>query len=147
MPISITINGIDALKGELLELPAALEKTVILQMSQIAYDKMQEGANVHNRSGKLFDSIYNRSTDKGREVGHDTQMAPYAPFVLFGTQPHKIVPRDKKALRWAKGGQFFFAKSVNHPGYIGDDYMQVAADESIRQFAAIVDKALKEQLK
>ena len=54
--------------------------------------------------------------------------------------PHRIAPK-KKVLRWAGGGAFKFAKWVNHPGYIGDNYMIRAADDSIRQFRAIVDAA------
>lgn len=145
MSIQIQINGVDALKGKILDLPKKLESSVLAQMSQIAYDRMQEGAGRHSKTGKLFASIYNRSIPHGREVGHDPQMAPHALFVNFGTKPHKIVPKTKKALRWAGGGKFFFAKSVNHPGYIGDNYTLAAADEAIRNFATIVDKALKEQ--
>jgi hypothetical protein len=33
---------------------------------------------------------------------------------------------------------------VNHPGYRGDAYLARAADDAVRQFAAIVDRALKE---
>ncbi len=126
-------------------LPVKMEASVLRQMSQIAYDRAQEGAGRHSKTGALFRSLYNRSIPHGREVGHDPRLAPHALFVNFGTRPHKIYPKDKKALRWAGGGAFHFAKFVNHPGYIGDNYMQRAADDSIRQFRAIVDAATKEQ--
>jgi len=177
MSIQIQINGIDALKGQILDLPKKLESSVLAQMSQIAYDKMQEGAGRHSKEGKLFASIYNRSIPHGREVGHDPQMAPHALWVNFGTKPHPIFPKGaslttrkelygpsgtqreltaagklkpmpggrKLVLRWAKGDKFFFSQYVNHPGYIGDNYALAAADEAIRNFATIVDKALKEQ--
>lgn len=147
MPIKITINGVNALKDELRSIPKNLEASVLRQMSQIAYEQMQDGATRHNRSGALFASVYNRSTGQGadREVGHDPQRASYAPFVVFGTRPHIIQPSKKKALRWAGNGRFYFAKWVKHPGYVGDDYVTRAADEAIRQFSAIVDQAIKDQ--
>ena len=144
--MKVTVSGIEKIIPDLVKLTPAIEKTVILRMSQVAYDSMQQGAGRHTKTGALFQSVYNRMLgDHAREVGHDLQRAPYAPHVIFGTRPHKIYPKNKKALRWAKGGSFKFAKWVNHPGYVGDDYFNRSADEAIRQFRAIVDAATKEQ--
>ena len=129
---------------DLQAIPVKMEASVLRQMSQIAYDRAQEGAGRHSKSGALFRSLYNRSIPHGREVGHDPRLAPHALFVNFGTKPHKIYPKNKKALRWAGGGAFHFAKFVNHPGYRGDNYMQAAADAAVVQFAAIVTAAIKE---
>ena len=151
MSIQIKINGVDALRGQLLELPKKMEASVLRQMSQIAYDKMQEGAGRHSKTGALFDSVYQRPIPHGREVGHDplrTKLESglsYDRFVIFGTRPHVILPRKKKALHWARGGKEFTFGKVNHPGYRGDNYMQVAADAAIVQFSAIVTAAIKEQ--
>lgn len=144
MAIQVRINGADTLAKDLQALPVKLEASVLRQMSQIAYDRAQAGAGRHSKTGALFRSLYNRSIPHGREVGHDPQLAPHALFVNFGTRPHKIYPKDKKALRWAGGGAFHFAKFVNHPGYRGDNYMQRAADAAIVQFTAIVTAAIKE---
>lgn len=144
MGIKVTIDGVEKLVGDVGRLMSALEKAVILRMSQVAYDSMQQGAGRHSKTGALFRSLYNRSIPHGREVGHDPRLAPHALFVNFGTRPHKIYPKDKKALRWAGGGAFHFAKFVNHPGYRGDNYMQRAADAAIVQFTAIVTAAIKE---
>jgi hypothetical protein len=67
--------------------------------------------------------------------------------VHWGTRPHKIRPKTKKALRWAQGGAFQFAREVNHPGYRGDPWMIRAADDAIRQFAAVIDTAFKDAAK
>ena len=143
MTIKVTIGGVETLR--LADIAPAIERTVLLRMSQVAYDAMQTGAARHTKTGVLFQSIYNRSAGpERREVGHDPQRAPYAPFVIFGTRPHRIAPKKKKALRWVSGNGFVFAAKVNHPGYRGDDYMQRAADEAVRQMPAIIDKALKE---
>ena len=72
-------------------------------------------------------SVYKRRLPDGWEIGHDLQVAPEALFVHWGTRPHKIKPKRKKALRWPAGGQFAFAKSVNHPGYKGDSWLVRAA--------------------
>lgn len=146
MTISVSVSGLDVVARELREIPPGLEREVLRRMSKIAYDRMQAGSDRHTKTGALFRSVYNRSiAPNRREVGHDTGAAPYAPFVVFGTRPHDIRPKNKKALRWAVGGKFVFAKFVRHPGYRGDDYLTAAADEAVRQFAAVVDAALKEQ--
>lgn len=144
MTITVQITGLNEIKGELLQLPERLEREVIRKMSDVALRSVEAGAARHNKTGALFQSIYNRAIPNGREVGHDPARAPHAMFVIFGTRPHNIGPKNKKALRWAGGGGFIFAKFVNHPGYIGDDYMQRAADEAVRQFDTIVTNTLKE---
>ena len=144
MAIQIRVNGIDAAKGQLRSLPEAIEASVIRQMAQIAYDSAERGADAHTKTGAMRQSLFARAIPKGREVGHDLQRAPHALFVQFGTRPHVIEPSKKKALRWPSGGAFAFAKRVNHPGYRGDAYLARAADDAVRQFAAIVDRALQE---
>jgi hypothetical protein len=143
----IRIAGVTEAVGSLRNLPQSLERTTILRMSQIAYDVAQRGAGRHSKpggTGALFQSLYNRSLPKGREVGHDTRRAPHALFVNLGTRPHEIRPKNKKALRWAGGGFFHFAKVVKHPGYRGDAYIIEAATAAVREFRAIVDQATKE---
>lgn len=145
MPIRITLNGLSEARGTLPEIPKAIERAVILRMSQIAYDSAQQGAIRHSKTGALVQSLFNRPAgDHGREVGHDLQRAPQALWVNAGTKPHLIRPRNKKALRWASGNGFRFAKVVHHPGYAGDGYIINAATEALRQFTAIVDTATQE---
>lgn len=144
MAITVKVLGVEAVKSELLQLPPALEKSVIRQMAQIAFDAAYRDANRHSKSGKLTQSLFNRAIPNGREVGHDPTVAPHALFVHFGTRPHKIRPKDKKALRWAGPNGFIFAREVNHPGYRGDPYLNRAADDAIRRFSSIVDNAIKE---
>lgn len=144
MTIFVKFTGLSDVTGTLQRLPAEFEHQTILRMSQAAYDVAQVGAGRHNKTGALFQSLYNRSIPNGREVGHDTARAPHAVFVNLGTRPHEIRPSKKKALRWASGGGFFFAGKVNHPGYRGDAYLIEAATQAVRQFASIVDAAFKE---
>jgi hypothetical protein len=47
--------------------------------------------------------------------------ASYAPYVEFGTKPHVILPKDKKALSWP--GAAHPVARVNHPGTKPNDFM------------------------
>lgn len=151
--ITIRVDGISQAVTQLRAIPEHLKEAVIGDMAQLAFEKMQAGAGRHRgRTGFLFKSIYKRPIKDGQEVGHDPDLLTVdwrggtnrAVFVLFGTRPHKILPKNRKALRWAHGNDFIFAKSVKHPGYIGDDYMTAAAQEAIKAFEQIVDKRMKD---
>lgn len=141
MPITIRI--FDAVRT-MQNVAPIVEKRTIFRLAQHTFDESQKGAGRHNKTGALLQSLYNRPTGSGRAVGHDTQRAPHAEFVLLGARPHKIVPNKRKALRWAKGGKFFFAKVVNHPGNKADPYLFMAGDAALRQFATFVDQSLRE---
>ena len=141
---TVRVEGVSALRVTLPQIPKEIERLTILRMSQIAYDSTQRGAGRHSKSGALFQSVYNRAIPGGREVGHDPQRAPHALFVNFGTRPHIIRPKEKKALRWVMGNRFIFAKFVRHPGYKGDAYILDAAADAMAQFKQIVDQATKD---
>ena len=145
MAISIKLNGLSDAVGTITKIPEALNREVILELSQITYDGIQEGAGRHRgETGALFASVYNRSIGKNaRQVGHDEKRAPHAIFVTAGTRPHEIRPKDKKSLRWVVGNRFVFAKSVKHPGYRGDGYMLHALTIALRQLPEITDRAMK----
>jgi len=144
--IDVTVSGLKELFVDLDKLPDNMQKGVMLRMSQVAYDDAQAGAGRHIQTGALFQSVFNRQVTGGRSVGHDRARAPHAPFVIQGTKPHPIRPRNKKALRWAGPNGFIFSKGVQHPGYEGDPYMDSAADKALAQFQTILDKALQESI-
>ena len=63
-------------------------------------------------TGNLRRSIYFK-------VEGDTiiiKMADYGKNVEFGSSPHIIRPKSKKALKFKSGSEDVFAKKVNHPG-------------------------------
>ena len=76
--------------------------------------------------------------------GADTALAgkvggtSYASFVEFGTAPHDIKPRFRRALRFPVPGPggYAFAKRVRHPGTQPQPFMQPALEQSE---AAIID--------
>ena len=66
------------------------------------------------KTGRLKASIKKQNTGNGGFVFVSKNIAPYADFVLDGTRPHDIRPRNKKALFW-KGAKHP-TKRVHHPG-------------------------------
>lgn len=139
MPIGVKLVGMPEVRQAIIGLPQKIEREALLRMSQIAYDSMQLGADRHTKTGALFQSVYNRPLgEAGREVGHDPERAPYAAFVLFGTRPHRISARTRKALRWPSGDSFRFARWVNHPGYAGDDYLTTSARDALDELNRII---------
>jgi hypothetical protein len=72
----------------------------------------------------------------------DEAVASYAPWVHDGTDPHWILPRAKKALRWTKNGNFVFAKKVWHPGTKPDKFLYEAGAASLPRINLIFTHAL-----
>lgn len=64
-------------------------------------------------------------------------------YLHQGTRAYIIEPRTKKVLRWAAGGDFVFAKRVQHPGIKEDPFIFNAADAEAgaikSRFDAIID--------
>jgi hypothetical protein len=75
------------------------------------------------------------------EIYHDLKAAPHALFVHWGTKPHLIKPKNKKALRWAGPNGWVFAQIVHHPGYKGDPYLENARSSVVRGFTRITSQA------
>lgn len=159
--IAINLAGTEDVFARFRELEDTLKPRVLSRLAQAVYDDVQAGADSHTKTGQLARSVKLRPLQDGYEIFHDLQHAPYAPFVHWGSPPHDIGPKDKKALRWAtidtrrfakgiKRGAtykdakyqaifgFFFAKVVHHPGYAGDPYMVNAANEAPRHLSAII---------
>ncbi len=51
---------------------------------------------------------------------------PYLGFHIYGTPPHVIRVRRRKALRWYVDGEARFATKVNHPGTAANPFLQRA---------------------
>ena len=67
-------------------------------------------------------------SDGGLE-GVVSASAPYALHVEYGTKPHEIRPKNKRALRWASAGGkngWAFAKVVKHPGTAPKPFLRPA---------------------
>lgn len=86
--------------------------------------KIREKAPV--RTGRLRQSVTIRFGVESIDVGPTVE---YAPFVEYGTKPHIIFPRFRRALRFTAGGETIFAKRVFHPGFPGRFFVRSAHEE------------------
>jgi hypothetical protein len=66
-----------------------------------------------------------------------------------GTKPHKILPKNKKALRWEVGATPHFAKVVLHPGFEGRRFIERTLNRSDlkARFEKFIRVKLKQNLK
>ena len=140
--IKDNLTGDERIKAAFSQLNEAAQNGVIRKVSQQAFNYAQDQADTHTKTGALARSTYIRSIRGGYAIGHDERMAPHAKFVHWGTKPHLIKHKDKQALRWAKGGKFFFSKSVNHPGYKGHPWLE----DTLRQLPPRLDKAMQQEM-
>ena len=80
------------------------------------------------RTGKTRDGWSMQSYDTGKEttyqINHDDPAA--IDRINFGTKPHVIMAKNKKALHFFIGGKEIFAKLVNHPGTAGSGFVDKA---------------------
>lgn len=78
-------------------------------------------------TGRLRSSIVSRAENSGRKVGYVVGTnVNYAAAVEYGTAPHVIKPRNKKALYWP--GARHPVAQVNHPGTRAQPFMRPAVE-------------------
>jgi len=129
MKLSVSIDGVEQARRTFKAWSTVHERALAGTAVAVEHIIEREAAR-HNQSGRLVRSIYKRRIVDGWEIGHDPRVAPHAVFVHWGTRPHDIRPRQKRALRWASGGAFRFAKKVRHPGTKADPWLVRAAREA-----------------
>lgn len=90
------------------------------------------------RTGNLRRSIHlGRVTARSAET---IAGANYAGYVEFGTKPHEIRARNKRALRWKVPGGYRFATRVRHPGTRKQPFMVPGAERAIAGAHGLKDK-------
>lgn len=141
--IEVNVTGTEAVRAKLQQVGAALTKQALAETVVEVEEYIRQQASVHHKTGALVRSIFKAKSQDGWIVGHDLQHAPHALFVHWGTKPHVIRPKNKKVLRWAAGGKFFFAKKVNHPGNAPDKWLERAAALAPQVFAKHVEAKLR----
>jgi len=149
----IEVVGVEELKARFESLKDYLRYQAVGDITQDAYDKSKEivGKN-HVVTGKLESNLshrVNRSqgvgviwvANRGMLVPWRGKRINYAVFVHFGTKPHVIKPKDKKALRWVgNDAVFHFAKAVRHPGYRGDPFLYKGVNFAKKRFQNILER-------
>ena len=143
----INVIGVEATIKRLEEVDRSLRVDVVKDITHEVFDEVVKGASKHHQTGVMEDNISMRikgeagivwiddknmlKTWRGKEIN-------YASFVLFGSKPHKIEAKNKKALKWA--GLAGFVKSVNHPGYKGDNFLKDGAKNVLNRIDEIVGR-------
>lgn len=133
----MTVRGIPELQTRLSRIKPSPALMRNLGLSAIREQKLL----VPRRTGNLGRSIGLGSITPTAVVTRAS--AVYAAFVEFGTRAHDIVPRVRKALRFApggtgrlsgaprSGGPVVFAKRVRHPGTKPSPYMLPGARRAV----------------
>jgi hypothetical protein len=130
------------------------EKVVSKQLqAQIGRSTFNIGAGTRKRAkGSLRQAV---SEKIGKLFGIVSVNKNYASAMEFGTKPHEIRPKVKKALAFKPGAGFRFwdesgrvvVKSVKHPGTKAQPYLTPAVEEEAPRFAknikTIIEKAAK----
>ena len=137
--MSVEIKGLTQLRSRFEAIQPSPDLMRALAMTAIAEQK----ALVPRRTGNLGRSIGLGSVTP--TYAETVATASYAIYVELGTKAHEIVPRTKKALRFAPGtgstlagrpragASVVFAKRVKHPGTKPRPYMVPGAQRAIRE--------------
>ena len=75
MAISVQVGDIQSVINRLTTIPVGLEKYVINNMAQVAYDEAERGADKHTKTGTLRQAVENvpsRSTSSNARVSRST---------------------------------------------------------------------------
>ncbi len=150
--MKISIQHLDETLHLLEEMDEERAQEAIDAVSEALFENVKFYARPHFRKGQLEKNIYKKVGHLEAEVGVDDanmmvswkgKRINYVAFVLFGTRPHIIEPKRKKALRFSPKNldEFVFAKRVRHPGYRGDDFLHTALQKTMENLEKIIKDA------
>lgn len=139
------IKGLTALDKFLQEFPAKVERNLLRGAMRAAAKVVMPVAkgNIHPVSGLLAKSLKIRTDGRnGRVTAKVYTRVFYSRFVEFGTKPHTIRAKNRKAL--AIGGGLY--ESVHHPGNKGFGFMRNALDTQAAAAVIGAGEYLKKRL-
>jgi hypothetical protein len=80
-------------------------------------------------SGRLRDSIsFTTHVSPTQARVEIISHVPYGGYVVHGTPPHIIQPRNASVLHWQDGGNHYYRALVNHPGARANPFPRRAAE-------------------
>ena len=135
--MSASISGVPQLRARIEAIKPNEKLLRTIALSAVREQKLL----VPRKTGNLGRTIHLGSVTPTR--AETIASASYAGFVEKGTRAHTIVPRHKKALRWAEGGnarlsgsprkgaRVRFARRVQHPGSKAKPFMLPGARRAI----------------
>jgi hypothetical protein len=147
--VRIELTGDEEVRAVFRSMVPRLQNVALAKLAQAVYEDVEKGVAPHevpkpgraNPTRRLWQSLYKRkASNDSWEVGHDPKIADYARYVLYGTRPHEIRPKNRRSLRWASGVGFIFAKFVKHPGTKADPYLVRSAQKAKLLFESIILK-------
>jgi hypothetical protein len=133
LEFKVEITGLNALIAKFKQAPEIaapiLQRAISGSAAVLATNT--NSSTVPIKSGFLIQSFGARFGNLMMSWGPDVNYkTSYSSFVEFGTKPHTIYPKDKKALFWP--GASHPVRSVNHPGTKPNPFMEriLAASQS-----------------
>ena len=143
-----TIAGGRELDAFLQQLPVKVEKNILRAALRAGVNEYKgvaaRGVPVDEgdlkRSLRVTTRVKKGTVYASLKVGG--RAAPHAHLVEFGTKPHKIRPKSKKALSF--GGKA--AREVNHPGARPQPFMRPAADTAPGSAISAVASKIRERM-
>ena len=151
----LTISGDEALQARFQSLTKVMKTTFWNYVRTDLQDNLLKNVKPHHVTGKLERNVYAKTTDDGVEAGIRTdgtevswngKRVSYGVFVNYGTKPHTIEAKDKKALRWVgAGGAFAFAKSVQHPGTKASHFIERSAKTTFENLDKMFSQAMRQE--
>lgn len=142
--MKIDLTGQAEVHAAFKSLVPKVQKLALARLAAAVHDDVRDRIDDHTKTGALLQSLRWVKADGEHHIYNDLQRAPHARFVHWGTRPHEIKPRLKRALRWPLPSGFAFSRKVNHPGTKPDPYFSKAAAEAPKHFARIVAQLQRE---
>ncbi len=140
------------LESALVRLESAVDSRMRMALQQVAgevADHAKEHHEYQDRTGRLTQSIRAEEVQGSFSDGFRVNMiagglrVSYASHVEFGTRPHVIEPRRRKALRFIQNGETRFARRVRHPGTRAYHFMTNALAAKTERLEKMMDLALE----
>ena len=129
--IKIDSSDLNKFSVMLRELPDEIKNDVRKVVKNSAFNiERNAKSSASVKTGHLRRSISTKMGDM--EATIHTSNLKYAPMVEFGTRPHIIRAKNKKALYWK--GATHPVKQVNHPGSKAKPYLIPAFEKEIPYF-------------
>jgi len=129
--IKIDSSDLNKFSVILRELPGEIKDDVRKVVKNSAFNiERNAKSSASVKTGHLRRSISTKMGDM--EATIHTSNLKYAPMVEFGTRPHIIRAKNKKALYWK--GATHPVKQVNHPGSKAKPYLIPAFEKEKDQF-------------
>lgn len=141
MKVGFKTEGFAEMQKVLAELPNAIRNRVtinaLLAGGRVLRDEMKLQVPVETGDLKKAINVTRYTTRKegvrAVAAGVRGKEGPLAHLVEFGTSPHPIKAKKKKALAYLKGGEQRFATEVQHPGAKPKPFVRPATDAKAQE--------------